>query len=78
MEGDRVGDLLFALLPEPIDDPLRMLLRPLLVVGVVQQSGDGPGLGDSAPSPPYLAAAARMTISTARAWPSSDAVLVHA
>ncbi len=75
MKRDGVSDLLFALLAEPIDDPPRVLVGPLLVVGVVQQAGDGPGLRVG---PPYFPAAARMTISTARACFRSDSLWVQA
>ena len=37
-----MGDRLLALLAQPGDDPLRMFLRPLPVIGIVQQAGDGP------------------------------------
>ena len=52
MERDGVGHLFLALLPQPIHDPLGMLFGPLVVVGVVQQAGDGPDLRIG--SPPYF------------------------
>ena len=42
MGDDGLGDLGLALLAEPGDDPPRVLLGPAVVVGVVQQAGDGP------------------------------------
>ena len=48
MEGNGVGDLLFALLPQPIHNPFRMLLGPLVVIGVVEQARDAPNFGIAA------------------------------
>ena len=42
MEGYGIGDLFLALLPQPSDNPLGMVLRPLVIVGVVEQAGNGP------------------------------------
>ena len=45
MEGDGVGHFLLALFAQPVDNPPRMFIGPLFVVGVVQESGDGPNVG---------------------------------
>jgi hypothetical protein len=55
-------DFLLSALPQPRNDPVGMILRPLLVVGVMQKARDGPCF---------------FTISTARACFLSDSVLVQ-
>ena len=41
----RDGDVFLTLLPQPIDGTLGMLVGPLFVIGVVQQTGNGPLFG---------------------------------
>jgi len=67
MEGNGVGDLFLALLPQPVHDPLGVVFGPLVVVGIVQQASDAPDLGIAA----VPGGRARITISTARAWPGA-------
>ena len=42
--GDGVRDGLLTALAQPGDDAVRVIVRPLLVIGVVQHAGDAPGV----------------------------------
>ena len=54
-----------------------MIVWPLVVVGIVEQARDGP-ISALASLPPYFDTAARITISTAGAWPKAIRIVVQA